>query len=139
MNSKQTNQYLVLGKLFEEDIDYQKVSEFIEQYVAIAQKNGADGNTTILRIKNLSKELNDAILTSCVDLQGKLPSKNYSEITSDRATVKEAAKLFALSPATIRNWINDKDNPLEALNVGQRKTTVSIRDLKDYMKKLGRK
>lgn len=137
-NDNPINQYLILGKLFEKDFEYDKVAEFVEQYLKIAQKKGGDGNEVLIRLKNFSMELNDAILTSCINLQGKLPSKEFADPTSDRASVKEAALTFAITPATIRNWIKDEKNPLPALNVGRRKTTVSLRDVKNYMNEVGK-
>ena len=133
-NDSPINQYLILGKLLEKDFDYNKVSEFVEQYLKIAQNKGDDGNEVLIRLKNFSMELNDAILTSCIDLQSKLPSKDYSDITSDMVTVEQAAKFTAHTTATIHNWIKDKVNPLPAINLGKRKTRISIKDLKNYMK-----
>jgi hypothetical protein len=137
-NDSPINQYLILGKLFEKDFEYDKVAEFVEQYLKIAQKKGDDGNEVLIRLKNFSMELNDAILTSCINLQGKLPSKEFADPTSDRVTIKDGARVYAITPATIRNWIKDPENPLPSINVGKRKTTISLKDLKNYMFKVGK-
>ncbi len=141
--SKETNginPYLVLGKLKELDVDYEKIKEFVNSYMVLAQRKGEEADAILFSIKQFSTKLNDAILMACVDFQVELPLKTlYSDPTNERMSVKKAAKTLAVTPATIRNWINDKSNPLPSLNSGKRKTTLSVNDVVAYMKKVNLK
>lgn len=136
--NSEPNPYFVLGKLMEKSVDFNKINEFVEQYVKIAENNGEKAGEVIMRIKNFTMELSDTLLSSCVNIQANLPKEKFDDPTSDRVTVKQAAEIFSITTATIRNWINDKNNPLPALNVGKRQTTVLLKDLKEYTFKLGK-
>jgi excisionase family DNA binding protein len=137
--SDEINPYLTLGKLMEKGVDYNNIKKFIEQYLKMAQRNGEKTDDAIMQIKNFSTELHDGIMSSCVKIQAELPAASNGISTDERLTVAEAAKQYNITPATIRNWIKDKENPLPHLNVGKRQTTILLRDLHEYAKKLGKK
>jgi hypothetical protein len=137
--SKEINPYYTLGKLMEKGVDYDNIKDFVEQYIKIAERSGEKPDAVIMRIKNFSMELHDGIMSSCVKIQAELPAESNGISTDERLTVAEAAKEYNLTPATIRNWINDKENPLPHLNTGKRQTTILLRDLHEYAKKLGKK
>jgi excisionase family DNA binding protein len=137
--SKEINPYYTIGKLMEKGVNYDNIKDFVEQYIKIAERSGEKADDIIMRIKNFSTELHDGIMTSCVGIQAELPTQNNVNSTDERLTVAEAAKQYNITPATIRNWIKDKENPLPHLNVGKRQTTILLRDLHEYAKKLGKK
>lgn len=137
--SKTINPYYTLGKLMEKGVDYDNIKDFVEQYIKIAERSGEKADDIIMRIKNFSMELHDGIMSSCVKIQAELPVESNLISTDDRLTVARAAEIYGVSPATIRNWINDSKNPLPSQNVGKRQTTISLRDLHDYAKMLGKK
>jgi hypothetical protein len=130
--SKQINRYYVLGKIFEQPIDYDLVSDFVEQYVNIAQKKGLKPADVIQGIKNASWELSDAIVNASVNLQGKLPSETNPIIDDEWVLVDLAAKIYAVTPATIRNWTKRKTEPLQHKKLSARKTVVSTKDIKRF-------
>ena len=131
--SKQINPYYVLGKLLEKSIDYDTVFDFVSQYISAADRSGANTGEVIEKLKNSSMELNDALLTACVKLQGNLPKQSIGIDTREWVTVAEAATIFSVSYVTIRNWIKDEVNPLPAKNPGKRKTLISIKELNRYI------
>ena len=128
------NPYYGLGMLLDKNngVDYDKIKEFVEQYVEISQNKGEKPNDIIMRIKNFSMDLHDCITNNCIQLQLNMPKKKSEDPTDGRVTVDDAAKIYGVSPATIRNWINDETNPLTSLNPGTRQTTVLISDLHKY-------
>jgi hypothetical protein len=132
------NQYYMLGKLFGKNIENNKIAEFVEHYLTISLKSGSNELDILNDLKDKSMQLNDAIMTSCVNLQNELRSQKTEDYSRDRVTINQAAEIYAVTPATIRNWIKNETNPLEALNVGIRQTTVSIKALKEYTLKLGK-
>lgn len=135
-NSKsELNPYYVLGKLLDKNngVDYDKISEFVEHYLKIGQNEGEKPNDVLMRIKNFTMDLNDALLSSCIKIQTNLPKAKTDDPTNERVRIKEAAIIYGVSDATIRNWINDKENPLDSLNPSnQRQTTVLLSDLHKY-------
>ena len=135
--SKQINPYYVLGKLLEKSIDYDTVYEFVSKYISAAQRSGADTDEVVEKLKNGIIELNNALLDACVKLQGSLPKQTAKIDTTEWVTVMQAATIFSVSDVTIRNWIEDKTNPLPARNLGKRKTRISIRDLHKYIQEHG--
>ena len=132
--SNETNPYYVLGKLIEKDVDSKKIKDFVEQYLKIAEKNGEKPDEVLMQIKNFSMELNESLMDICVKIQSNLPRAKHDDPTSDLVTVKEAAKIFNVTSATIRNWIKNKNYPLPANNFGKRQTRISTKALKDYIK-----
>lgn len=130
--SKQINRYYTLGKLFEQPIDYDLVSDFVQQYVNIAQKKGLKPDEVIQALKNASTELNDAIMTNCVNLQKELSNEIILVDNGEWMSVKEAATIYGYEPATIRNWTKRKTDPLLHKNLGDRKTFVSRIDIKRF-------
>ncbi len=131
--SKQINRYYTLGKIFEEPVDYDLVSDFIEQYVSIAQKKGLKPAEVIQALKNASTDLNVAIMDNCVKIQGALPSESSLTINNEWVSLPEAAKIYAVSTATIRNWINFGKPPLKHEKLSARKTNVSTTDIKRFI------
>src|ERR1035437_3206613 len=105
--SNEINQFYTLGKLLETGVDIKKIKEFVEQFVEIAERKGEKPEEAIMRIKNFSIELNDALMDTCIKLQVDIPIKKVNNVSMDdrRVTVAEASTRFGLSPKTIRNYI----------------------------------
>ncbi len=137
-NSLPTNPYYILGGLIEKKIDLELVRDFVGKYIQISLKEGKKKNDIIDIVKNFSIELNDALINTCISLQSDIEIDKGIPIDMGRVSVKEAAKIFSISPVTIRNWINDKNNPLPAKNFGRRKTSILIKDLNRYMSDFGK-
>ena len=108
------------------------------QFCWYLQKEGKKKNDIIDTIKSFSIELNDALIHSCISIQSAIEVDNGISSHIGRVSIKEAARIFAVTSVTIRNYINDKENPLGAQNFGRRKTTILLKDLNDYMSKLGK-
>ena len=135
--SKQVNPYYSLAKIFEIEVDYELAKDFVSQYVKIASKNGGNRDDAIMRLKNKSSELHDAIMSACVNMQTAINDDAKEGYTSEYISVNEAAEMFNYTPTCIRNWTKKKVNPLPSINLGDRQTRIKIKDLHDYSIKYG--
>lgn len=137
--TNKVNPYYPFLKLIETDVDYSNIKDAIEKYLKIAERNGDRTDDVIMRIKNFSMELNNAIMTTCINIQAEIPFQSSFEISTDeRVTVAKAAEIIGVSSTTIQNWIKDKNNPLPATKTSKRGTTVSLKELMEYAKKNGK-
>jgi hypothetical protein len=126
------NIYFNLARILEEPVDYKLVEEFLNEYMKIAEKKGIDPHDLISRLKNASAELHDSMLTAAVKIQGDLPIKGLYIDNSDWISIPDAAVIYSVSTATIRNWIKTGSPPLENKQLSARKTMVSMKDLRRF-------
>ena len=126
------NIYFNLARILEEPVDYKLVEEFLNEYMKIAEKKGIDPQDLINRLKNASAELHDSMLTAAVKLQGQLPVEGLRIENSDWISIPDAAVVYSVSTATIRNWIKTGSPPLVNKQLSARKTMVSLNDLKRF-------
>ena len=130
--SREINPYYALGKILEKSVDYDLVKDFIERYIKIEKNKGEKPDDVIMKLKNASTELHDAIMTNCVRIQSSIEADTPQYNTDEWISVNKAAEICGVKPASIHNWIKRTIDPLQSKNLGKRKTVVLFSDLKRF-------